>query len=221
MSTLVIANVDKAGRVPPLANGDWLKRDEFHQRYLAMGGVKKAELIQNTVLMPSPVSAQRHGAPHSAVVGWLFHFAAHTPGVQVCDNTTVILDDDNEPQPDVLLRRTHEGAGPSQIGPDGFIYGPPEFIAEIASTSIAYDLHQKKEVYRRHGVQEYFVWSVEEGRIDWWELRDGTYETIPLDVDGIARSRVFPGLWLDAHALIRGDFQALLAAVRRGTDAAS
>lgn len=216
MSTLLVADPAQAGRVPPLANGDWLKRDEFHRRYLAMGGLKKAELIQNAVFMPSPVSAQRHGAPHSAVVGWLFHYAAHTPDVQVCDNTTVILDENNEPQPDVLLRRATDSGGQSQIGPDGYIHGAPEFIAEIAATSIAYDLHQKKEVYRSHGVREYFVWSVDENRIDWWELRDGVYDTISLDADGLARSRVFPGLWLDAHALLRGDLAAILAAVQRG-----
>jgi Putative restriction endonuclease len=219
MSTLLVADASRTGRVPPLCNGDWLKRDEFHRRYLAMPGLKKAELVQNTVFMPSPVRFSNHGSPHAQVITWLGYYAAHRSGVEIGDNSTVILDDDNEPQPDVLLRRTTEQGGQSWVGPDGYIHGPPEFIAEIAATSIAYDLHQKKDVYRRHGVREYMVWSVDEGRIDWWELRDGVYETIPLDADGLARSRVFPGLWLDAHALIRGDLPALLAGVQLGLDA--
>lgn len=107
MSTLLLAEAAPSGRVPPLANGDWLKRDDFHRRYLATPGLKKAELV---------------------------------------------------------------------------------------------------------------VWSVDEGRIDWWERIEGDYLTIPLDDDGLARSRIFPGLWLDAHALLRGDMRAVFAAVQRGLD---
>ncbi|MFN0125540.1 MAG: Uma2 family endonuclease [Verrucomicrobiales bacterium] len=219
MSTLVLAEAARSKRVPSLANGDWLKRDDFHRRYLVTPGLKKAELVEHNVVMPSPTGFARHGAPQAHVISWLGFYAAHRPGLELGDNATVILDDANELQPDALLRRSEESGGQSRLGEDGFIHGAPEFVAEIAATSAAYDCHQKKAVYLRHGVLEYFVWSVDEGRIDWWEQIDGDYRTIPLDHDGLARSRIFPGLWLDAHALIRGDLRAVFAAVQRGLDA--
>ena len=51
--------------VPALQNGDRLTRDEFERRYEAMPNVKKAELIEGTVYMPSPVHASGHGEPHA------------------------------------------------------------------------------------------------------------------------------------------------------------
>jgi len=37
------------------------------------------------------------------------------------------------------------------------------------------------------------------------------------DARGIYRSEVFPGLWLEAPALLRGDMAAVLACVQEGT----
>jgi hypothetical protein len=44
--------------IPPLENGDHLTRDEFERRYEAMPELKKAELIEGEVHMPSPVRGQ-------------------------------------------------------------------------------------------------------------------------------------------------------------------
>ena len=52
------------GAIPPLENGDRLTRDEFERRYDAMPDLKKAELIEGEVYMPSPVRHGRHGRPH-------------------------------------------------------------------------------------------------------------------------------------------------------------
>ena len=53
------------GAIPPLENGDRLTRDEFERRYDAMPHVKKAELIEGEVYMPSPVRHSQHGHPHT------------------------------------------------------------------------------------------------------------------------------------------------------------
>ena len=76
--------------------------------------------------MPSPVHFEAHSQPHSAIVGWLFAYAAATPGVEVADNATVRLDLDNEPQPDALLRIDADRGGQSRISEDDYIEGPPE-----------------------------------------------------------------------------------------------
>ena len=56
--------------IPPLNAGDHLSRAEFERRYTAMPVVKKAELVEGVVYMPSPVYAQ-HGEPHAIVMASL------------------------------------------------------------------------------------------------------------------------------------------------------
>ncbi len=101
----------------------------------------------------------------------LFVYAASMPDVDVGDNATVLLDADNEVQPDALLRRTVDGA--STVSPKDYIVGPPELIVEIAGTSAAYDLHDKKHVYRRNGVQEYAIWVLYDNDLLWFRLVEG------------------------------------------------
>jgi hypothetical protein len=57
--------------LPPLENGDRLTRDEFERRYEAMPHLKKAELIEGVVYVPSPVRYRHHGAAHALLIGWL------------------------------------------------------------------------------------------------------------------------------------------------------
>src|SRR5262245_39777359 len=89
--------------IPPLEPGDHLTREEFERRYEAMPDLKKAELIEGVVHMPSPVRWNRHARPNTHLVGWMATYEAHTPGVQAGDNGTVRLDLDNEPQPDATM----------------------------------------------------------------------------------------------------------------------
>jgi Uma2 family endonuclease len=204
------------GRVLPLEAGDRLTRAEFERRWRAMPHVKQAELIEGIVYMAAAVRADRHGHPHSRLMVWLGTYAIHTPGVQDADNSSLQLDLDNEPQPDALLRIPQELGGQSDVTADGYVSGAPELVAEIAASSASLDLHGKLNVYRRHGVQEYIVWRVLDEAIDWFILHEGHFEPMPVEADGMFRSRVFPGLWLDAAALLRGDGVAVLNALHEG-----
>lgn len=200
----------------PLEPGDRLTRAEFERRYEAMPHLIKAELIEGVVYMPSPVRQRRHGRPHAHLIAWLVQYEAGTPGVEVGDNSTARLDLDNEPQPDALLLIDPAHGGQARIGTDDYIEGAPELVAEVASSSASYDLHTKLHVYRRSGVREYIVWRVLEQAVDWFVLRDGQYERLLPGSDGVLRSEVFAGLWLDPAALLRGDIAAVLTAVQQG-----
>src|SRR5262252_5463288 len=136
--------------VPPLENGDVLTRAEFERRYEAMPHLKKAELIEGVVYVPSPVRHRHHGALHAHLIGWLGQYAAGTPGVEVSDNSTVRLDLDNEPPPDALLLIAPTCGGQTRFSSDDYIEGSPELVAEVASRSVSYDLHAKLQVYRRN-----------------------------------------------------------------------
>src|SRR5438445_11234006 len=69
--------------VPLLEQGDRLSREEFERRYERMPNLKKAELIEGIVYMPSPVRVKKHAIPHVHLAGWLALYVAETPGVFV------------------------------------------------------------------------------------------------------------------------------------------
>ena len=203
-------------RIPPLQNGDRLSADEFERRFDATPGLQKAELIDGVVYMPPPVSDEYHSEPQFDVVGWLAQYRAATPGIAGSDNGTLRLDPKNRPQPDVALRVLPEHGGRVTRDADGYLVAAPEFIFEVSASSASYDLNVKFELYRRHGVREYVVWRVYETALDWFMLRDGIYARQAPGADGVLRSEMFPGLWLDAAALLRGDLSAVMRVQQMG-----
>ena len=214
--TLGAASCPPAGMPsPPLENGDRLTRCEFERRYAARPDLKKAQLIEGVVYMPSPVGTA-HAGPHAMIQTVLLVYAAATPGVRGYDNATVRLDLDNEPQPDILLRIESEAGGRARVSADGYIEGAPELVVEVAASRASIDLHDKLRAYRRNGVQEYVVWRTHERQIDWFEIADGKYRVLPADDAGIVHSRVFPGLRLAASALLKGDLASALAEAQNG-----
>ncbi len=211
-----VAGDGRRPAIPPLEAGDRLTRHEFERRYEAMPHIRKAELIEGVVHMPSPVHHNVHGKPHAMMMVWVGNYLAATPGVDFSDNATVRLDPKNEVQPDAFLRLEPAAGGKSRVSADDYIEGAPELIVEIASSSVSYDLHDKLRAYRRNGVQEYLVWRVNDGAVDWFELHEGRYAALPADAAGIVRSRVFPGLWLAVAALLDGGLAEVLRILQVG-----
>lgn len=202
--------------MPPLMAGDRLTRAEFEQRYHAHPEIKKAELIEGVVYMPSPVKHRKHGNPHLLLGGWIAHYLAATPGVDASDNATVRMDIQNEPQPDLLLRIDRAVGGRSFITADDYLEGAPELIVEIAGTSANYDMHDKKLVYARNGVREYLVALTYEQTVHWFVLRDGEYEELAVNAEGLLCSEFYPGLWLKPAALWANDLAEILAVLQQG-----
>lgn len=202
--------------VPPLESGDRLSRREFERRYSALPHVKKAELVEGVVYMPSPVHLRAHAQPHGAIMTWLGVYCAGTPGVMVADNATIRLDAENEVQPDALLRLDECLGGRSRASEDDYLEGAPELVVEIVGTSAAYDLHDKLRAYRRNGVQEYLVWQIYDRRVDWFQLQDGEYVAQGPDLEGLLQSRIFPGLRLHLGSLLDGNLSRVLDELRNG-----
>jgi Uma2 family endonuclease len=199
-----------------LESGDNLTREEFHRRYLARPDIRKAELIDGVVYVPSPLRGDYHGRPHTFVVFWLSYYAMLVPGLECMDNTTLLLDPPVEVQPDAMLWRPEPG-GP-YLNADGYVEGTPQLIVEVAASSRSYDLHQKKEAYRRNGVCEYVVWRTVDRAIDWFRLIDGAYVLIDPDADGIVESAQFPGLRLHVASMLAGDRTTIVAPLRSPSD---
>lgn len=198
--------------VPPLYVGDHLSQPEFHRRYEQYPEHIKFELVNGTVYMASP-QRRPHGTYEVRLSTLLGLYEMETPGVEAVHNTTVILGDESEPQPDLLLRVLPEFGGATETE-DEYVHGGPELIIEVAHSSVAIDLHQKKDDYERYGVAEYVVVCLEEHRVCWFDLAGGRARKIP--ADGILRSKQFPGLWIDTQALFRGDSKRLAQVLYEG-----
>ena len=203
-------------QAPPLESGDRLTAREFLRRYEAMPRVKKAELIEGVVYMGSPVRIKQHAAPDNLVQTWLGTYAIATPGTQSATNATSLLDVENVPQPDALLRLLPECGGRSHVDDDGYLVGPPELAVEICASSASVDLHDKLRSYRRAGVLEYIVWRTVEGKLDWFVLEHEQYTPLPVSPDGIVRSRIFPGLHLAVNALLAQDAAKVMDTLQTG-----
>jgi Uma2 family endonuclease len=220
VSTSIPRSADRR-RVPPLAQGDRLTRSEFLDRYALMPEHIKAERIEGMVFMPAAaVTAEFHAFPHSDVQTWLGVYRAATPGIRAGDNGTIALDLDNDPQPDACLCILSSHGGNTKINSKGYIEGAPELIVEVAASSVSFDLGAKLGAYRRNGVREYLVHRTYDGEFDWFVLRDGQYQRLSPDAQGVYRSEVFPGLWLAADALIAGRLAEVLTTLQRGVGTA-
>ena len=202
--------------IPPLGPGDKLTRAEFLRRWEAHPEIKNAELIGGIVYISSPVSVE-HGTNESGLGGWLCFFKAATPGTASGHNTTSFILDDT-PQPDLYLRILAEYGGSSWV--EKYLLGTPELLAEICRSSAAYDLHVKFDLYQAAKVPEYLAVLLYEQEIRWHVLVDGQYQLLAADADGLWRSRIFPGLWLDGKALLAGNMQQVFARLQDGLQSA-
>lgn len=212
-----MTTVSKPIRPPPpreqLHNGDRMTREEFHRIYQQMPDDFRAELIGGTVYV-SPALRQPHGTNHLPLGTIFFLYEGSTPGVESGDNTTILLADESEPQPDLFLRVMDEYGGQSHLTHEQYVAGPPELVAEIAHSSRSIDLHAKRTDYARHGVKEYLVLCIAEQKLLWFDLVG--HNQLSADPEGVFRIREFPGLWVHGDALIARDSARLVATLQQG-----
>ena len=177
----------------------------------------RAELIGGIVFMASPVG-RLHSKEHGQLVTWIGNYQAATDGTESLATPTVILGDDCEPQPDVVLRNLN---GKTRIVLRGeedteYIAGPPELVVEASSSSESLDLHRKRRDYEKYGVGEYVAFLVRTRAVIWLVRENDKFVDLKPGDDGILRSRIFPGLWLDPTALIAGDMRRVNEVLTQG-----
>jgi hypothetical protein len=197
-----------------LVEGQRLDQPTFHALYEAMPPGTRAELIDGVVYLYDPADLD-HSCARAPALVWLDYYAENTPGVQALPEVTTILGSRSEPQPDGSLRIRPECGGRTW-DEGGFIRGGPELIVEISKTTRYVDLGSKKADYERAGVQEYLVRAIDPDEIYWFGQEQGELVRRSIDDDGLFRSAVFPGLWLDPVALLNGDRRRLRAVVDLG-----
>lgn len=196
-----------------LENGDRLGVAEFLRRYEKLPGLRKAQLIEGVVHMPSPVRTDVHAEPDGLLHLWLGVYALEHENLKLLPNATLLLDPDNAPQPDVILCSAPVKGGRVWLNDQGYLCGKPELVCEVAASSVSVDMHDKMRAYRRNGIQEYLVWLTQEQRVRWFKLTDDGYEELK-ETGGKIRSEVFKGLILDVKALLRLDRKKVVAALK-------
>jgi Uma2 family endonuclease len=197
----------------PLHSGDRMKQPEFHRRYQTHPEHVKFELVGGTVFMASP-ARWLHGEYEEEVGYVLGTYRRATPGVAAAHNATAILGEESEPQPDMAVRILTECGGQSRINADEYLEGAPEFLTEIAYSSYSLDLNGKRQDYQQAGVLEYLVVCIEPNEIHWFHFPSDR-ELKPNRM-GLLCSKVLPGLWIDAPALLARDSQRLMSALQKG-----
>ena len=193
-------------------SGDRMTQPEFHAACQRAPKGFKVELIGGIVYVSPPVTLS-HGTNHGLLAMPFGLYCCDTPGVEFGDNTTVILGEGTELQPDVFLRIRPEYGGQSGTDEDQFVKGGPELVAEVPYSSREIDLHRKREDYTQGGVGEYLVVSLEDETLYWFDLT--LNQQRPQPPDGVYRVQRFPGLWIDAGALFAKDYQRLTSTLQQ------
>jgi Uma2 family endonuclease len=198
---------------PGLITGERMNVEEFLRRWDELPDVKNAELIDGVVHVGLPVTRE-HGSLSSLIIWWLAHYAHATPGCKAGSHSTWLMLG-SAPQPEVYLRISPSHGGQSG---DGQLYctGAPELAVEICQTSTEVDFGPKLRLYQRAGVREYITIELFGERILWRMLENAVYVSQQLPPDGILRSQVFPGLWLDVAAYWDDDGAKILAILNAG-----
>ncbi|HEV3022540.1 MAG TPA: Uma2 family endonuclease [Pirellulales bacterium] len=200
--------------LPPLANGDHLDQTTFHERYEAMPDVR-AELIGGIVYVSSPMK-RPHGRSGILLSRWLGEYEEATPGSEAHAGATDILGPDSEPEPDGSLIILPEYGGQTWEDERGYLNGAPEWVGEISDSTESIDLHSKMRDYERAGVREYMVVALHAERVFWFTRRRGKFKERTAGREGVIRSEVFPGLWIEPAAFLRRDAKRLMAVLREG-----
>ncbi|HVA50881.1 MAG TPA: Uma2 family endonuclease [Pirellulales bacterium] len=206
----ILAHPKKGVRL--FVNGERMSQPEFHRRYEACRNGEKWELVGGIVYMASPLKLKH--SRYDGEIGLLLEtYRLRTPGIEVMHNATAILGEHSEPQPDLAMRILPEYGGQSRTTADDYLEGAPELVVEVAHSRRALAMHTKHEDYQRSGVIEYLVLLVEEQEIRWFRF---PRDEIRPNREGISRSRVFPGFWVDIEALLRRDSNRLMEVLQQG-----
>ncbi len=113
----------------------------------------------------------------------------------------VVFDDEEVYQPDlVFIKKDRLGI----IRRDA-IHGVPDLIMEIVSpSSVFYDTVEKKEIYRKYGVNEYWLVFPDEKAIEVFVLENGEYqEFCRFKKNGCVTSKILEGLKIYAKDIFK------------------
>ena len=200
--------------LPSLENGDRMTQEEFHRRYEAYPDDVKIELIGGTVYVASPMRTPQGELTWKLIIPLDFYVETdprrprrrrrhrHPRGEERAATGPALA-----PAP-----RIRRAVG--DFDERRYLVAAPEFIAEVAHSTRALDLNQKRKTTSRQGFRN--TSSFASRRKHFTGSTSLPNGKLKADKQGLWKSRVFPGLWLDQAALFALDSARLRAAVQKG-----
>lgn len=168
------------------------------------------EFKDGEVIVPSPATPR-----HQDVVGFLYKLLStyveeRGLGRVLTGPATLRLREGLDKEPDVFFvsREREEAIGPTRVE------GAAELVIEVASAGTrAYDVGEKAEDYREHGVGEY--WVVDPERREVRVARFARGEATPRVWEhGRVESTAVPGFWVQAEWLWESPLPSTLGCIR-------
>ena len=177
------------------------KKKYTYDDYLKTPDDKRYELIEGELYMtPSPIT--NHQRISGKIDFELRKFVLENDcGEVFYAPYDVYFDDENVVQPDILFISKER----LNIIGEKNLQGAPDLVIEILSESNAYrDLIQKKKLYARYGVKEYWIVVPGEKTIDIHILKDKTYQLYKtLGEDDTLESQIMKGFKMELKAIFK------------------
>lgn len=170
--------------------------------YLLIDDEKRYEVMKGELIMvPAPFTIHQRVQINLAVI--LSNFVRKNKfGEVLAAPTDVVLAEDVVVQPDILFVSNER----RDIIKEAAIIGSPDLVIEIVSPSSAsYDTIEKREVYEKYGVNEYWLVFPQEKAVEVLTIEKGIYkEFCKARKTGIVKSNVIEGLTVEIKEIFEG-----------------
>ena len=170
-----------------------------YEDYLALNDDTVFEIINGKAFMsPAPELFHQRWA-RKIFLAVERHIEAGKLGEVFFAPVDVVLDEKNVVQPDLVFVSNANAGILERRG----IMGTPDLVVEIISpTSLRRDRYDKRELYARSGVKEFWLADVANRSIEILSLQKGGYQLLSCATnEGKIRSEALPGFELDLAAL--------------------
>jgi Uma2 family endonuclease len=157
-----------------------------------------AELVNGEIVMMTPASI-----PHQDLGDWLtavlrLYVRSGDAGWVFSAPLLMRLSPTVAREPDILFVATPN----LERVKETYVDGPADLVVEIVSAdSVGRDRGEKYYEYEQAGVPEYWLIDSRTKRAEFYQLQEGFYCPVPPDAEGVYRSRVLPGFWLNVNWL--------------------
>ena len=170
-----------------------------YEDYLALNDDTVFEIINGKAFMsPAPELFHQRWA-RKIFLAVERHVAARKLGEVFFAPVDVVLDETNVVQPDLVFVSTANAGLLARRG----IIGAPDLVVEIISpTSLRRDRYDKRELYARFGVKEFWLADVANRSVETLSLQPSGYQLLSCaTAEGKICSEILPGFELDLASL--------------------
>ncbi|MFN8577071.1 MAG: Uma2 family endonuclease [Candidatus Sericytochromatia bacterium] len=177
-----------------------LNKNLTYDDYLKIDDDKQYQLIEG-VLILNPAPSSRHQKIVSNLSYFMSNFVRNSKlGEIYFAPYDVILDKNTVVQPDILFISNENIVNIKERG----FFGTPDLVIEIISpSSLKRDIEDKRLIYQKFGIKEYWLVFPNEKAVEVLELVDSTYTvydhayTEDIDKEQKVKSKVLAGFEID------------------------